>query len=142
MSAARERRRVLLQVLKQGASRSQSELIEALAGAGVPATQPVISRDLRAVGAIKQDGRYLLPEQDRITPLQSLQSLLRGADSAGPNLVVVQCEPGAASAIARALEAEDGLDLVGTVAGDDTVFVAVKDAFAGHAIQQRVLSLC
>ena len=76
-----------------------------------------------------------------MTRLEALAVLLRDALPAGPNLVVVRCEPGAASAIARALEAEEADGLIGTVAGDDTVFVAVDQASSGEAIQSQILEL-
>lgn len=141
MPTARDRRQILVQLLQDGVATSQADLIQALLDQGIPTTQPVISRDLRALGAIKHDGRYLLPSEDRVTPLQALQSLLRGASPAGDHLIVIHCEPGAASAIARALEAEEGLEMVGNVAGDDTVFVAIAEAAHGAAVQQRILEL-
>jgi transcriptional regulator of arginine metabolism len=109
--------------LEQGDAQSQAELLTALEQAGHASTQPVVSRDLRVIGAVKAEGRYSLPSEERVTPLQSLKALLRDAQLAGSHLVVVICEPGAASAIARALEAEADLPILGTVAGDDTVFV-------------------
>jgi len=137
----KDRRRVLERLLARGKPRTQVELSEALAAAGFPATQPVVSRDLRALGALKVGGRYALPSEERITPLEALGSLLRSSASAGPNLVVLTCEPGAASAIARALESEEGLSMVGTVAGDDSVFVAVNSKKAGADIRRRIHSL-
>ena len=55
-------------------------------------------------------------------------------------MVVISCEPGAANAIARALEADSILGLIGTVAGDDTVFCAVEDRKACDALVAHVLS--
>jgi transcriptional regulator of arginine metabolism len=138
---AQARRRALIEILEQGLAQSQAELIEALGAAGHACTQPVVSRDLRAIGAVKADGRYSLPSEERVTPLAALASLLRDAQPAGPHMVVVICEPGAASAIARALEAEGELPIVGTVAGDDTVFVAVAQPRDGEAVRAHVLSL-
>jgi transcriptional regulator of arginine metabolism len=141
MNVTRTRRRVIRSLLVDRKVGSQEELLHALAERGVQTTQPALSRDLRALKAAKRDGFYQLLESERVTPLQSLASLLRGTCPAGPNMVVVRCEPGAASAIARALEAE-GLDgLLGTVAGDDTVFAAVRDADAGDRVRGRVISL-
>ena len=137
----RDRRRVLERLLARGEPRTQAELAAALEEAGFAAAQPVVSRDLRALGAVKVDGRYALPSEERVTPLQALASLLRSVTPAGPHLVVVGCEPGAASAIARALEAEEGLRMVGSVAGDDTVFVAVSSKKAGDEVRRRIQSL-
>lgn len=141
MPTAEARRRALVQILEQGDAQSQAELLEALEQAGHASTQPVVSRDLRVIGAVKSEGRYSLPSEERVTPLESLRALLRDAQLAGSNLVVVVCEPGAASAIARALEAEADLPILGTVAGDDTVFVATASRADGVAIRRRVRAL-
>jgi len=141
MSEAQDRRRVLRQVLQAGTANTQSELLAELEAHEFPTTQPVISRDLRAIGAVKSEGKYSLPTEERITRLQTLRALLRSAQMAGPHLVVVVCEPGAASAIARALEAEVDLDLLGTVAGDDTIFVAVAERAVGEQVCDLITSL-
>lgn len=141
MLPVEERRAVLRRLLRSGAARTQAELARALAAEGIAATQPVLSRDLQAVGAAKREGHYVLPEAERVTPLESLRALLRDAAICGPNLVVVRCEPGAASAIARALDAEGLPGLAGTVAGDDTVLVAATSAAAGKRIRGRVREL-
>jgi len=107
----------------------------------VSTTQPVLSRELRAMKVAKRGGVYQLVESERITPLEALRSLLRSTCRAGSHMVVVRCEPGAASAIARALEAEQLPDIVGTVAGDDTVFVAVGSREAGARVRRLVVSL-
>ncbi len=141
MTLVEERRAALRSLLRKGKARTQAELLEALREAGHPSTQPVLSRDLQEVGAAKHEGRYVLPDRDRVTPLEALRVLLRGAKGCGPNLVVVTCEPGAASAIARALEAESIAGVVGTVAGDDTVFVAAASQAAGRRVQRRIREL-
>jgi transcriptional regulator of arginine metabolism len=141
MSLTQDRRDALRAVLTKRACASQEELLRALAEVGVSTTQPVLSRDLRALSAAKRDGVYTLLESDRVTPLENLRSLLRGTCSAGANMVIVRCEPGAASAVARALEAE-GIDgMLGTVAGDDTVFAAVDGEDTGERVRHRVISL-
>jgi transcriptional regulator of arginine metabolism len=141
MTPVEERRAALRSLLREGSARTQAELLSGLKREGFASTQPVLSRDLKAVGAGKQEGRYVLPEEERINPLSALRALLRGATVCGANLVVVSCEPGAASAIARALEADPAPGTVGTVAGDDTVFVAVSSLAAGRRLQRRVREL-
>lgn len=112
-----------------------------LAENGVRTTQPVLSRDLRSLAAVKRNGIYQILEDERITPLENLSGLLRDATVAGPNLAIVHCEPGAASAIARALDSEGLQGTLGTVAGDDTIFIAVRDMEFGAAIVARVQEL-
>jgi len=111
-----------------------------LAREGFHTTQPVLSRDLRALGASKREGAYRLANENRVTPLGALSSLLRGARTAGENLVCIRCEPGAASALARALESDPTPGIIGSVAGDDTVLVAVENAAAAGSLVQHLLS--
>ena len=141
MIAVIERRARVRTLLTENAVFSQQELLSLLAENGVESTQPVLSRDLRALGAVKHGGRYMVFEPDRVTRLNALQPLLRGANAAGPNLVILTCEPGSASSIARALEEEELSGVLGTVAGDDTLFVAVESARRGKAVVQRVQDL-
>ena len=141
MVAISERRARVRALLTENEVSSQQELLALLAAAGVESTQPVLSRALRALGAVKHDGHYMVFEQDRVTRLETLQPLLRGAIAAGPNLVILSCEPGSASSIARALEEEDLSGVLGTVAGDDTLFVAVDSDRRGKAVIQRVRDL-
>ena len=141
MVVVKERRERVRTLLTENAGSSQQELLALLAKHGVESTQPVLSRDLRALGAVKHGGRYVVLEANRVTRLEALQPLLRGASAAGSNLVVLSCEPGAASSIARALEEEELPGLLGTVAGDDTIFVAVDSERRGEAVMERVRDL-
>lgn len=138
---AAARRALLQQLLEAGTASTQAELLLALERRGVSASQPVLSRDLRALGAVKAAGAYSLPPEARVTPLDALRPLLRGCRAAGSHMMVIRCEPGAASSLARALEAE-GLDgIAGTIAGDDTIFVAVSSKETGRRVQRRIQSL-
>jgi transcriptional regulator of arginine metabolism len=145
MSPVRDRRALIRRLLEEHQVASQAELLELLAKHGCETTQPVLSRDLRKLDAAKRAGVYVLgDESERVTPLQSLSALLRGARPAGPHLIVVATEPGAANAIARALEAEAPelvRGIVGTIAGDDTVFVALDTPAAGRRLQTLVNAL-
>jgi transcriptional regulator of arginine metabolism len=141
LSRTAERRRAILQVLQETRVRSQDELAGILAEKGFETTQPMLSRDLRNLKVAKRDGVYQLIEDERVTPLEQLAALLRGAQAAGPNLLVVHCEPGAAHAVARALEAEDHEGVIGSVAGDDTIFLALTDEGAGAELARRVRAL-
>lgn len=133
------RRRAIREILEEEEVQSQAQLLERLAERGFQATQPLLSRDLRALSVAKREGVYRLTE--RVTRLEFLAPLLRDASPVGSNLVVIACEPGAASAVARALEAEELSGLVGTVAGDDTIFAAVANKRDGEKLRQHVLGL-
>jgi transcriptional regulator of arginine metabolism len=138
---AEDRRQAIEEILLDQDVRSQGQLAELLAGRGIETTQPMLSRDLRSLKVAKRDGCYQLFSPERVTPLENLASLLRNAQLAGANMVVVQCEPGAASAVARALEAEQIRGVLGSVAGDDSIFVAVESKVAGGKVVDRVEGL-
>jgi transcriptional regulator of arginine metabolism len=141
MTTVETRRHAIRDILEKAEIASPKELLRKLAMAGFRTTQPVLSRDLRAVRASKRSGTYQILDGDRITPLENLRSLLRNARIAGSNLVVVNCEPGAAHAVARAIEAERIAGFVGSVAGDDTILAAVQSRDAGARLRRRVLAL-
>jgi transcriptional regulator of arginine metabolism len=135
-----ERRAAIQELLGERAVHSQAELLGLLEERGLPCSQPALSRDLRALGAAKVAGGYQLVQEERVTPLTTLRSLLRGSEPV-EHLVLVHCEPGAASAVARALEAEELPGLRGTIAGDDTVLVAVRSRTDGDGVRRRVEDL-
>ena len=137
MSRTNERRQVILELLADREIRSQHELRSALARKGHRASQPALSRDLRALKVAKRGGAYGVVEQERVTPLAQLKPLLRGVAPA-TRFLIVFCEPGAGSAVARALDQGDVEGLVGTVAGDDTVLVAVSSRAAGERVRRRI----
>lgn len=140
MSRSEERRAAIRRLLLENSIQSQAELRAKLKGAGFRASQPVVSRDLRLLRVAKEAGVYQIRETERVTPLSALKSLLRSAESAR-EFVLVRCEPGAASAVARALEAEELDGVVGSVAGDDTVLVAVSSKIGAQRVKKRVGSL-
>jgi transcriptional regulator of arginine metabolism len=140
MSRSEERRAAIRQLVLEESIRSQGELRARLKSAGFRASQPVLSRDLRLLRVAKEAGVYQLREPERVTPLSALKSLLRSTDAAR-EFLLVRCEAGSASAVARALEAEELDGLVGTVAGDDTVLVALSSKSAAQRVKKRVALL-
>lgn len=140
MTETARRRTEILLLLSGGEIRSQTELRDALRRRGHLASQPALSRDLRALRVAKHDGAYRVLEEDRVTPLTGLRSLLRGV-SPVTHFRLISSEPGAASAVARALEAEEMDGVVGTVAGDDAVLVALSSAAAAGRVDHLVHSL-
>lgn len=137
MSRTHDRRRAIVQLLSDREIRSQKELRSALGKRGFRASQPVLSRDLRSLKVVKSGGIYAVMEREQVTPLAQLRPLLRGAEPA-TRFVVVLCEPGAGSAVARAIDASDVEGLVGTVAGDDTVLVALDSDEAARRVRRLV----
>jgi transcriptional regulator of arginine metabolism len=133
--------------------RSQTELADLLAAEGVQVTQATLSRDLEELRAVKVRGHgggpaaYLIPEDGtqalrpaelapaRLTRL--LRELLTGADASG-NLVVLRTPPGAAQFLASALDRAGLSEVVGTIAGDDTILVVAREAGDGDSSGQRL----
>ena len=132
MSDLKERRQqAIAELIRAGAPSSQEQLADRLSRLGFSVTQATISRDLEQIGAIKvrRDGQlsYALPEQVRDDPGPRLPTLLRdfvrSIDTAA-NLLVIKTPPGSAHLIGVALDQSDQPEIVGTICGDDTIFVA------------------
>jgi transcriptional regulator of arginine metabolism len=131
----------IVELLREQVVRSQTELAELLADSGVQVTQATLSRDLEELGAVKMHGGYLIPEdgnrplretsgQGPARLLRLLRELLTGVDSSG-NIAVLRTPPGAAQFLASALDRSGLTDVVGTIAGDDTIFVVARDEGPG-----------
>ncbi len=108
----------LRQLLEREAIGEQAELLARLTALGHVLTQPTLSRQLKRLGYAKRDGLWQPPEQTESLPVRRLAI-------APPNLLVLKTDPGFANALASRLDATPLPGQVGTLAGDDTVFVAV-----------------
>ena len=143
-----ERRDQVRRLIAAGGVHTQAELVAALRARGVEVTQATISRDLAGLGVVRgfRGGRltYLLPD-DRTDGAAASEGRLRRllADlpltigEAAP-LVVLRTSPGGANAIASAIDLSQWEDVVGTIAGDDTIFVACTDAAAMRRFRGRL----
>ena len=136
MTDARDQRlRAIADLIRSRPISSQDELAEGLAALGLPVTQATISRDLEQLGAakVRRDNRltYALPTAAAAAGGPGLGAVVRdwvrSVDWAG-NLVVLKTPPGSAHLVAVALDGTDLPEVVGTISGDDTIFVAVRDA--------------
>ncbi|WP_433719817.1 arginine repressor [Actinoplanes sp. CA-051413] len=136
--AARHAR--IVELVRDKAVRSQTELADLLAVDGVQVTQATLSRDLEELRAVKVGGVYVIPEDGlpALRPVEQaparlirlLRELLNSVDVSG-NLVVLRVPPGAAQFLASALDRSGLPDVVGTIAGDDTILVVARDSGAG-----------
>lgn len=135
-----QRRKDLMRILQEGRAASQQDIAAALRDAGHPVTQATVSRDLQELGAVKVRGEggfvYRLPDElprprggDLLTRNlnRTLAEFAVGVHAAG-SLVVVTTPPGHASAVARAIDLAALDECLGTIAGDDTIFVATDSA--------------
>lgn len=117
-----KRQETILNLIRAKNIGKQEELTEHLSKSGFAVTQSSVSRDLVELGVIKANGFYALPRAENRKNF-GLISL----DTAGENLVVAKCESGLASAVAVQIDRAKIAGIVGTIAGDDTIFIAVKD---------------
>lgn len=131
-----ERQKRLLRLIQAKAIGTQEDLRAHLERAGIPATQSSVSRDLIELGIVKQHGRYTLPRVDSA----AARGLLN-LDVSGSNLVVARTEPGLASAVAVQIDAAGISEIVGTIAGEDTIFIAVTDDKAQRTAIKRIWEL-
>ena len=136
------RQQEILRLLQEGARvASQEQFVELLRERGIPATQSSISRDLRDMGVYRYGGFYALPmtlKIDQVTAQRDLEYraslFLERIQSAGSHLLVVVTQPGGAQSLAIAIEKMKWGEVVGPIAGDDTIFIATS----GSAEQRRV----
>ena len=135
-----QRRAAIRDLLTQGPAATQAWLVRALEDLGFGATQSSVSRDLRELGAIKTAAGYELPTEQEGDDDQVLAvaSLLRSVQPAGSNLLVIHTGVGAAQRVAVALDRSGWPGMVGTIAGDDTIFVATESAHAQKTLISRI----
>ena len=115
----------------------QEELAEVLEKKGFSVTQSSVSRDLLELGIIKSGGFYALPQKPKNAVVFGLLSL----EIAGENIVVAKCEAGLASACAVRIDAAQIEEVIGTIAGDDTIFIAVRGQKEQKAVLKKVWEL-
>jgi transcriptional regulator of arginine metabolism len=138
-----ERQTALLRLVRERELSTQAEVAAALRDEGFDVVQTTVSRDLADLGLVKvraPSGRlaYALPgagDQDRIRALgAALRRYLVSAEAAGEQVVLVT-PPGFASALAQALDDARHPGVAGTLAGDNTIFVAVRDGTSASALR-------
>jgi len=129
-----QRQKHILELVSSRELRTQEEVAEALARAGRAATQSSVSRDIAALGLVKVDGVYRRPRQavrPRGNPdVDRIADVVLTAESAGDALIVLKTPAGEANHVAVGLDRLAWPEIVGTIAGDDTIFVAVRDRAA------------
>ena len=125
-----ERQQAILKILRRQHVARQGELVELLRKRGIEATQSSISRDLRQLGISKLDQEYRPVTEDSATDAGREVALLADfvveTRTAGPYQTVVKTVAGAAGQVALALDHCGWPEIVGTVSGDDTIFIATR----------------
>ena len=150
-STALRRRDEILKVIRDGAVHSQEELQHRLARRGIDVAQPTLSRDLKDLGLAKTAAGYVVPgaeasatdgelkarREERLE--RALREWVLDVAAAG-NLVVVKTPPAAAHPVARALDEAALEGVVGTIAGDDTIFLAAATGALSQRLARRLAS--
>ncbi|HSC08972.1 MAG TPA: hypothetical protein VLD59_19265 [Steroidobacteraceae bacterium] len=138
-----ERRATIVKILREQAVGRQSDLVRLLHKLGHDATQSSVSRDLRELGVLKAGDRYvLMPElQERVNNFDALAGFVREIHSAGTTLTVVKTTVGAAQSVAVAVDRAQWPEVVGTISGDDTIFIATQGASQQKKVLQRLHSI-
>ncbi len=143
----------IVQLIDAQAVTSQTQLAALLAESGIEVTQATLSRDLEELGAYKVRGGdggpgvYVIPEDGLPRPraaeqasarlVRLLRELLTGTDASG-NLAVLRTPPGAAQFLASALDRAGLPEVVGTIAGDDTIFVVAREPLTGGKLAEKL----
>ena len=108
---------------------------------GIDTTQVTLSRDVRELGLLKTPEGYRQVEAAPAGPeLESIAAELLQDARVAQNLLVLRTSPGNANALAVALDKEDWPDVVGTIAGDDTILVVAPDAGAAERLRRKLLA--
>lgn len=128
---------------------TQDELVDRLREAGYNVTQATISRDIKEMSLVKvplPNGsyKYSLPADNRFNPLQKLQRALQDAfvsiDGVS-HFLVLKALPGNANAIASLLDHSEWEEILGTIAGDDTILIIIRKEEERKIIKERILDL-
>ena len=144
-----DRQNVIMEIITKQDIETQNQLLEALAARGVKSTQATLSRDIRDMRLIKELGpngnyRYVMAASQDSTDLYArLKKIFKEcvlSYDLAQNILVIKTLPGLAQAAGSTLDGMDIPGLVGTIAGDDTAFLALKDPDAAvklyHEIEQ------
>jgi transcriptional regulator of arginine metabolism len=141
MPSSEVRRDAIREILSGRPVANQGELLRRLGARGIRASQATLSRDMAMLGvrrAVGPDGpRYLVDGNGGALPLDPVRRLVDGIESNGA-LVIVRTKSSAAATVARALDEAGLTEVMGTLAGDDTVFVAPRRAGGGHRVAGKL----
>jgi transcriptional regulator of arginine metabolism len=138
----RDRRRQAIReiLLQDEPVLQQHDLVSRLRERGFSATQSNVSRDLRDIGAVRHQGRYVIPAwtQNEDSPFRKVVACIRKMNTAGPHNLLIVTDPGAGSMVAQAIEDGQWPDLVGTVSGHSSVLLLTESFFFQKLVYQRI----
>ena len=144
------RQNVILEIISQQDIETQNQLMEALAARGIKSTQATLSRDIKDMRLVKElgkDGKYhyaasataeINGNTDRLKKI--FKECVTSYDTA-QNIIVIKTLPGLASAACSTLDSMNIPDLVGSLAGDDTAFLAMRDSASAEQLCQEIRNM-
>jgi transcriptional regulator of arginine metabolism len=142
----RQRHLKILELVATRPLRTQDELADALSQEGWDVTQSSVSRDIAALGLVKSEGIYQRPAAVRLHEIadpnqRRIAESLLSVETAGDALLVLHTPPGEAQRVGSALDLLAWPEVVGTIGGDDTIFVATRNAAAQAHIVRHLRGL-
>ena len=136
----KQRHQLIVQLISDQQLATQQDLILGLRVHGITATQSSISRDINFLGIIKKDGFYTIPPPNH-NPLNTINaqqlSYIHQIEIVGSHLIVLKTQPATAQSVASAIDHVQWPEVAGTIAGDDTVFIAIRIAPKITHVAQR-----
>jgi transcriptional regulator of arginine metabolism len=135
------RRAAILRIIRESTVHNQDELVKVLRKQGFDATQSSVSRDLRELGVAKAGDHYIVaPVADALAPnhFAAVANFVREVRAAGACLTVVKTTTGTAQSVTVAIDKSSWPEVVGTISGDDTIFLATEDAKAQRKLISRL----
>jgi transcriptional regulator of arginine metabolism len=136
------RQDLIIRLISERSLGTQQDVVAALMDAGVEVAQATVSRDLAELGVLKVGNRYLaLPHEPGSAGIEVLPSFVLDTTPA-QNTVVIHTRDGTAGAVANVLDRVKGLKIVGTIAGQDTVFAVSPDNAAAKEVASLVADVC
>jgi len=147
MSERRRRQQMIVDILTRGPVPNQEHLQDALGNRGLSATQATVSRDLRELGVAKGPQGYVIlpgfqpqPEPTSAALEDAMRSYITSAEVGG-TIVVLRTGPGHAQSVAIELDRTPPTGVVGTIAGDDTIFIACKSPSRASTLLRHIKKL-
>ena len=134
-----QRRKAIIEILAERPISRQIDLGRALRKMGFKVTQSSVSRDLKALGIVRREGQYRLPNpQGDESAIGKMEEFIRRVRSAGPHMLVFDTSPGMAKAVAVALKSAAWPEVKGVLAEDDTIFTATDNVYDTRLLLQRL----
>jgi transcriptional regulator of arginine metabolism len=132
----------ILKLVRSKRILTQDELAQGLRDLGISATQVTLSRDIRDLRLVKtREGYQEMAPEEKGPALQLLAAEFVLDVRCAQNLVVLRTAPGNANSVAQALDQEEWPEVVGTIAGDNTILIIVPDSSTAEVVQEKLMAI-